>query len=70
MKTTDTLKTDRRGFFKRLAGVGVVGAGAVALAKAGAREAVPEAGAVPEAPKASGYRETEHIRRYYETARF
>jgi len=60
---------DRRAFFRAVAGVGVLaGTGAVILrtsggALSGARS--PAADAVPNA----GYRETDHIRKYYETAR-
>ncbi|HET6519329.1 MAG TPA: twin-arginine translocation signal domain-containing protein [Geminicoccaceae bacterium] len=57
----------RRDFLK-LAGLGGVAAGAAALV--GVRRA--EATAVEEAPGrgGTGYRETEHVRRYYELARF
>ena len=54
----------RREFLK-LASVGAV-AGTVAAATGGAREA--EA-AAPEA-QAGGYRETAHVKRFYELARF
>lgn len=70
MKTTDTIRTDRRGFFKRLAGVGIAGAGALVLARADASEREPETSVAPAPAQAKGYQETEHVRRYYETARF
>lgn len=59
-----TAKTDRRGFLK-LAGAGVVGGGAAAAAAA-----VPAAAAPEEPTKTEGYQETEHVRRYYELAKF
>ena len=65
MKTTeDSQKVARRDLLK-LAGLGgVTGAALMAssTAKAGA--------AVEESRKDSGYRETEHVRTYYELAKF
>ena len=55
---------DRRSFLK-LAGAGVVGSGA-ALASAAAPAAAASA---PEAAE-GGYRETDHVKRYYELAKF
>ena len=52
--------------FLRLAGLGGVAAGATALA-GGARDAKA---AAPEPHGPTGYRETEHVRRVYELARF
>ena len=53
----------RRDFFKS-AGVGVVGAAAVGLAatQSAAEPAKPDEGA-------AGYRETAHVKKYYELAR-
>ncbi len=57
-------KADRRSFLK-LAGAGVVGSGA-----AFASTVVPaEAANTPEAND-GGYRETDHVKRYYELAKF
>ncbi len=57
-------ETDRRSFLK-LAGAGVVGTGAAAAAP------VPAVAAeAPEPAAKDGYRETEHVRRYYELAKF
>ena len=58
-------ETDRRSFLK-LAGAGVVGTGAVAAT------AVVPAQAETQTPATDGhgYRETEHVRRYYELAKF
>ena len=55
---------DRRGFLKR-AGAGVVTAGATVLGAAEVKAADP-AGTKP---TDGGYRETEHIRQYYDSAR-
>ncbi len=56
---------ERRTFMKK-AGLGVGAVGAVALSKSSAA-AVPGTGAKP---GKSGYRETEHVKKYYELARF
>ena len=62
MKTTKT--TDRRKFLKA-AGLGTAGAAALAI---GGRKAAKVAQAAPQGDEAaSGYRETEHIRKYYKT---
>ncbi|MAF95769.1 MAG: formate dehydrogenase [Rhodospirillaceae bacterium] len=55
----------RRDFLK-IAGVtgGAAGVAAVALSSKSVKAAVPESG------KSSGYRETEHVKKYYELARF
>ena len=53
---------DRRDFL-RLAGAGVVGAGAVVA------QAAPSTAATQVVEVADGYRETDHVRRYYELAR-
>lgn len=56
--------TDRRSFLK-LASVGVVGTGAAAVSSV-----APAAAADAAQPKGDGYSETEHVRRYYELAKF
>lgn len=61
-KEVEQVRTDRRGFMK-LAGMGAVAGGATIVAG----EATAEA-ARPE--KAAGYRETEHVKTFYATARF
>ena len=55
----------RRDFLKA-AGIagGAAGVAAVALSSKSASAAAPESG------KGSGYRETEHVKKYYELARF
>ena len=66
MKTKkDTVsRADRRDFLK-LAGVGAVAGGAAALGATKKTEA-----AAAEAPPSRGYRETDHVRKFYRTARF
>lgn len=56
---------DRRSFLK-LAGASVVGGGAAAMTVAGPAAAETEAEPKP----GELYRETEHVKRYYELARF
>ena len=57
-------KSDRRDFLK-LAGIGAVAGGAAALGGAKKAEA-----AEADAPAGRGYRETEHVRKFYRSARF
>ena len=60
-----TVQGNRRNFLKR-AGLAVGTAGVVTVAGSGPAVA----GATEARPQRSGYRETEHIRTYYELARF
>ena len=63
MKEKTHEKVDRRGFFGS-AGKGLaLGVGAVVTAATGAEAAVEDA-------EGEGYRETRHIKTYYETTRF
>lgn len=67
MKDDTTIKsTDRRDFIKK-AGLGVGAAGAVAIG-------LPKSGDAAEAgagkPGSKGYRETDHVKRFYASARF
>ena len=57
----------RRGFLRAAAGAGVLGSLAAMGTRAQAVEVAPEAA---EPVKKSGYHETEHIRKYYATARY
>ena len=60
---SEKVETDRRGFLK-LAGLGTVAGGAAiasSVAPAEADQAVD---------KTSGYRETDHVRTFYESTRF
>ena len=68
MKENKDIKSvERRAFMKKAGiGVGAVGAVAVGLSKTAAA-AAPGTGATP---GTSGYRETEHVKKYYATARF
>jgi hypothetical protein len=59
----DAPAENRRGFLK-LAGLGAVASGATLIAGDKAEAAAPKS------PTAAGYRETEHVKRFYETARF
>jgi len=61
---SEKIETDRRGFLK-LAGLGTVAGGAAIASgatSAGAKEA--------ELANASGYRETDHVKTFYDSARF
>lgn len=61
---SEKIETDRRGFLK-LAGLGTVAGGAAIAASAtGANAKEADHGG------ASGYRETDHVKTFYETARF
>jgi len=60
----DRTDTDRRGFLK-LAGLGTVVGGVALVAGETAAKA-----ATAKPSKGSAYRETEHVKTYYETARF
>lgn len=61
----DTSKVDRRGFLR---GLGLTAAAAPAAALG--LSAQPAAAAEAKAADASGYQETDHVRRAYDTARF
>jgi hypothetical protein len=60
----DRTDTDRRGFLK-LAGLGTVAGGVALVAGEEAAKAAAE-----KPSKGSAYRETEHVKTFYETARF
>ncbi len=62
-KTETDTGTDRRGFLK-LAGLGTVAGGAALVAGDKAVEAAESA------KSQTGYRETDHVKAYYERARF
>lgn len=64
-----TVDPARRGFLRAAGGAGALGALAVVAAQPPAA-AAPVAPAVAEDAKPAGYRETEHIRQYYRTARY
>jgi len=60
-------RIERRKFLGAIAAAGTTAAVAAAIAAPATAEVAPTA--KPEGPQ-EGYRETAHIRRYYETARF
>ncbi len=66
MKANREIKSvERRAFIKKAGiGVGAVGAVAIGLPKTSAEAA---SGKVP---VSSGYRETDHVKRFYDSARF
>jgi hypothetical protein len=61
------LQASRRSFFRTVAIGGATAVAAVATTILGERKAATSA-AGADAPKQTGYRETEHIRQYYRTA--
>jgi hypothetical protein len=65
MSKTETPPLDRRDFFRKV-GMGA-GAAAVSVSASAVQAAVPEAQTPSDA---AGYRESEHVKRYYELARF
>lgn len=69
MSASDTKKTsgtaDRRGFLKML-GVSAATGGAALAAKPAASQAAEQ----PRGKESGDYRETEHVKRYYELAKF
>ncbi len=66
MNKKETTAIDRRGFFRKASlGVGVVGAAAAGLSASKAEAAEPVAGA----SNGAGYRETAHVKKFYELAR-
>jgi hypothetical protein len=66
MSTKDSATVGRRDFFRKAGlGAGAVGAAAVGISTAGAKAAEPA-----KSPNAAGYRETEHVKKFYELSRF
>ncbi len=66
MSKRETTAIDRRDFFRKASlGVGVAGAAAAGLSASKAKAAEPVAGA----SKGAGYRESVHVKKYYELAR-
>lgn len=64
-KRETEIRSDRRDFLK-LAGLGTAAAGGAVVASAtGAEAAEPEAG-----KSSAGYRESEHVKAFYASARF
>ena len=69
-KDLETSGRSRRAFLKTAQGAGALGALAMLAGRSISVEAAELVPAVPEPEPASGYRETEHIRNYYRTARY
>ena len=59
-------KSEQRRAFLKLGGSGVAAGGAALVLRGGAAESA----AAASDQKAAGYRETTHVRKFYETARF
>ena len=70
MKTTGTEPHGRREFLKRAAVSGGTVTVAAAAGAAAAGADAPAANVPDAAPRARGYRMTDHIERYYRLARF
>lgn len=70
MNESDKKQPDpaRRNFLATATGAGALGALALLSGSGSAAEVV--AAVTPAEPVASGYRETEHIRQYYRSARY
>ncbi|MCC6069539.1 formate dehydrogenase [Massilia sp. GCM10020059] len=66
---TEMPDESRRSFLKAARGAGALGVLAAAAA-GGAAEAAPAPEPAAAAPQAKGYRVTEHIQKYYSTARY
>jgi len=66
MSKRESSAIDRRDFFRKASlGVGVAGAAAAGLSASKAKAAEPVAGA----SNGAGYRESVHVKKYYELAR-
>ncbi len=67
MSKKETVSVNRRDFFREASlGVGVAGAAVAGLSASKAKAAEPDA----DASKGAGYRETAHVKKFYELARF
>ena len=65
MRKREEINADRRDFFKKAG----LGAGAAAVTLTAAQAGAVEVASTP-SQKGSGYTETDHVRKYYELARF
>ena len=65
MSKKEEINAGRRDFFKKAG----LGAGAAAIAVTASKAGAVEAVSTP-SEKGSGYTETDHVRKYYELARF
>ncbi len=67
MSKKETVAIDRRDFFRKASlGVGVAGATVAGLSASKAKAVEPGA----DASKGAGYRETAHVKKFYELSRF
>ena len=67
MSTKETVAVNRRDFFRKASlGVGAAGAAVAGLSTSKTKAADPAKGA----SAGAGYRETAHVKKYYELARF
>jgi hypothetical protein len=67
MKSKDATTIDRRDFFRKITlGAGVAGAAAAGLAASKTNAAQP----TRDSAKGAGYQETEHVKKFYDLARF
>lgn len=64
------LDGSRRSFLGAAGGLGALGALAVMFGKGAASVPLPLPAALPPDSLARGYRETEHVRKYYRSARY
>jgi len=64
LSKNEEINAGRRDFFKKAG----LGAGAAAVAVAASKAGAVEVASSP--PKGSGYTETDHVRKFYELARF
>lgn len=67
MTTKEGKSIDRRSFFKS-AGVGAGAIGGAAVLAVAGKDA--DAAEPVKSPTAAGYRETEHVKKYYELSKF
>lgn len=70
MTNKSDTRSARRSFLQTSASVGLLGAALALLSRAAPVQAAPQQDAPdPNQPPASGYHETDHIRKYYAKAR-
>lgn len=62
----EKLESEQRRAFLKLGGAGVAAGGAAVVLRGGAAESADVEADAP----AAGYRETAHVKKFYETARF
>jgi len=63
------IRGGRRAFFRAVAGVGVLAGTGALILRAGGGSGTAAKTTAAAAPTGIGYHETDHIRKYYETAR-